>query len=216
MAKKKPNYSSSGGGAVSFILCSILSIACGVGACVLMFFKWLTVSIKPLILSFEQSYSLLEVHNVFVELQDYLKTLLADVNEMLALVDLQPFDGFSLTQLNVAENVTLGLLVAMFVIIALQAVYLLLVLMGNTASRPMGVIVGILTMLLALSALALLYYANMQINDALSIWNDTLTELQNDLISLDTLKIDASQVFQWTIFPWITAALGFLEAIFAR
>lgn len=196
MATKKR---SAGGAAVSFILCSVLSVAAGIASAVLLFQKWVTVELLGV------SYSIAEFRKMVLALEN----TLSEVQESISALGIE-MELFDLTGFERFDLVTLGVLVAIGALVLLQVVYVLLVVLGKRGSRPMGVFVGLLTTLFAVAVLGLLFWMNTAINGS-------LTELNSIFQTWTGASLfDANKVFQLTIFLYIVGALGLVEAFFAR
>lgn len=213
MAKKKRDSG------VNFIICSILSVAAGIAAVVMMFQKWVRVDLFGL---FQQQYSVVEVYSGAKELKGQILDFLSEFDALLGQESIQSVPG-----LDKVETAALAVLVGVGAIILLQAVYFLMVVMGKRVSRPLGILAGLWTTALSVGAIALFCWGNRQLNASLAEWQaalDSFNEMLNSLSGLFggienpllNIKLDANELFQITLFPALTGGLGLIEAILAR
>ncbi|MCD8190855.1 MAG: hypothetical protein LUD78_11710 [Clostridiales bacterium] len=218
MATKKR---SAGGAAVSFVLCSILSVAAGIAAVVLLFQKWVVADLLG-----GESYSILEFRQMVNELQETLESVQTNLAGLGLDIQLE-LEGFTRF-----DQATLLLLAAVVVLIAVQAIYVLLVLTGRPASRAFGIFAGLLTLLLGAAVIVLFFWMTSQLNETLTLANEALSTASsaaNDLLgtlsayfpslqgtTVSTLTLDVNEMLHLTTFPFLVTGLGLVEAILAR
>lgn len=203
-------------GAVRYLICTLISLAAGIASAGLFFAKWVTVV--------GETYSVPQFYRAATELQTQLNELIAQVTEAFGEVSL---NTAGLDQVRVAAVVFMAVA---GVIVLLQVIYVGKILFGN-GGRPLGIAAGVLTAVLSLGAVAALFWMNSRLNTAMAPLNEVLgalgglyNEFAGGLNSLfpslgletSNMTIDANDLIQTTVFPYVTAALGAVEAIFAR
>lgn len=212
MKKKESQFQP---GAVRYLLFTLISMAAGIASAGLFFAKWLRLA--------GTEYSVPQFYQAVTNLQ----TQWQDLRQQIAgfTFVMLPVDILESEKMRIASIVFLTLAALLFL---LQIIYVLKILFGN-GGRGLGITAGLLTAALSLGVVVLLFWVTGQINQQLVPVNEALSDLsttykglykvlQNAFPSLDlsALHLDANDFIQVTVFPYVTAALGVVEAIFAR
>ena len=212
MKKKESQFQP---GAVRYLLFTLISMAAGIASAGLFFAKWLRLA--------GTEYSVPQFYQAATNLQSQLQ----DWSQQFAsITSIQvPVEIPELDQVRIGALVFMALAA---ILVLLQVVYVFKILFGN-GGRGVGITAGLLTAVLSLVVVALLFWTTGQLNEQLAPVNEALNTLataydglsgvlQNALPSVDlsALHLDANELIQVTVFPYVTAVLGVVEAIFAR
>lgn len=182
-----------------FLIAAMLSIAAGIASSVLFFMDWVEINvfvISEWVSVFKLYQGVKKMMDAFQTVEDSISSLLGGSTPIAEVI----------SGLENVQRISLGIIVIAAFIMFLQVIYILKTVFGK-GGRAIGVLAGCLTIVLTVGIILLIYGYVFQLNSALEPVNTMLNGLS---------ALDAGDMVKLTPFPFITAALGLAEVIFAR
>lgn len=193
------------GAAAGFIIASLLSVLAGIASVVLCFFDWFTI--KTPILT--ETFSLLKFHKGIVTIKGNIQDIFATFASLLGE---DSAAALQLPKLDQLELISLIVIALVFVLAAIQLIYIFFVVSGKRGTRVVGILAGLLTIAFAVGLVVMVLMSNAEFNSSVK----SLLDLTDGLVTMETLGFNANKIFTFTPFPFLTATCGLAEMIFAR